>query len=380
MICILSMLEQNPIDTVTPMLDADINSDRLVVAIFDKQAYLFERIKKVLQPRGIKVSCVFLPEEITTEALVSFFEEVFTKELLEADTSEVVFNASGGAKRYLLAASEVSHQLGLSSFVIEPCCDELYWLRPRLRENGNLADKIGLKDYLFLNGYDVELSAQNELNRPELNETVRLWAKYCQDSEHAMRKLNYLAYTARDNLISAPWSANEDNDFRLAGIIKQAQEQGLLRVYNSALHFSSEEARFYLNGGWLEALVFSEISKIKRENPILQDAQQSLVVRQSANNNVTCNELDVIALANNKLHIIECKTKHFKQGNGNDVVYKIDSLADALGGLQARGAIVTFHQINQSTRDRAKLLSIRIFEPIHLPRLYYHLSEWIKLA
>lgn len=39
------------------------------------------------------------------------------------------------------------------------------------------------------------------------------------------------------------------------------------------------------------------------------------------------NELDVATIVNNKLHIIECKTKGMRE-DGDDTLYKLESLRD----------------------------------------------------
>ena len=84
-----------------------------------------------------------------------------------------------------------------------------------------------------------------------------------------------------------------------------------------------------------------------------------------------------MALVNNKLHVIECKTKKFKNGEGSNTLYKIDSIAELLGGLKCKAALVTFYPLNKSELDRAYELNIDIFDINNLLNLKTSLKKWL---
>lgn len=87
-----------------------------------------------------------------------------------------------------------------------------------------------------------------------------------------------------------------------------------------------------------------------------------------------------MALANNKLHLIECKTKKFSKGEGNQVIYKLDSLSELFGGVQARGLLVSYQGIRTSERLRAKALEIGLFCEDDLSQLKDRLRNWLRGA
>ncbi|PSR36168.1 MAG: hypothetical protein C7B44_10415, partial [Sulfobacillus thermosulfidooxidans] len=70
--------------------------------------------------------------------------------------------------------------------------------------------------------------------------------------------------------------------------------------------FVSEEARAFLNGGWFEGYVMSQLRAIQKQLR-LTDLLSNVVISKE---NVR-NELDIVFMFQNRLHIIECKTKNF---------------------------------------------------------------------
>ena len=91
------------------------------------------------------------------------------------------------------------------------------------------------------------------------------------------------------------------------------------------------------------------------------------------------NELDVATVVNNKLHIIECKTKGMRD-DGDDTLYKLESLRDLLGGLQARAMLVSFRPLRYNDITRAMDLGLGLIGPEELKDLRSHLREWLIKA
>jgi hypothetical protein len=91
------------------------------------------------------------------------------------------------------------------------------------------------------------------------------------------------------------------------------------------------------------------------------------------------NELDVASVVNNKLHIIECKTKGMRD-DGDDTLYKLESLRDLLGGIQARAMLVSFRPLRYNDISRAKDLGLALIGPEELAELDRHLLQWFSKA
>ncbi len=84
-------------------------------------------------------------------------------------------------------------------------------------------------------------------------------------------------------------------------------------------------------------------------------------------------------VANNKLHIIECKTKGMRD-DGDDTLYKLESLRDLLGGLQSRAMLVSFRPLRHHDIVRAQDLGLAIIGPEQLCDLRQHLTAWLEQA
>ena len=93
------------------------------------------------------------------------------------------------------------------------------------------------------------------------------------------------------------------------------------------------------------------------------------------------NEIDIGMLKDNRLYIIECKTRRFtgqkNNGEGSEVLYKLDSLRDLIGGLQARAMLVSFNEIKNHDRNRAKELHINLCCYTDIRNLDEKLTTWL---
>lgn len=377
----ICLLDENPISTLTPLLDPSIPSHRVIFAIKPTQEDGLNQLGKVLKPRGIKVSTWILPETTNTGDILLSFHQLISSELDKNPDEQLVLNASCGSRHYILAAFEVAKDYDLHCFVVEPKLDELYWLYPEEKENSALAEKLKIADYLTAMDSKVKNVANNSVVALDKR---TLGAKWCSDPSYyssALGILNYLAYTADNNsLTSAKLTQQQLENTALNELIDDLITINYASLTHEKLEFKNNDVRFFANGGWLEEYVYGVILSLKKDIPTLQDVAQGVEVIRDVNKHTVNNELDVAALANNKLHIIECKTKKFEKGEGNNVIYKLDSLSDLLGGLHARAMLVSFKDIRIAERYRAEELDIKILGPQELPNLRAHLIHWLKNA
>lgn len=377
----ICLLDENPISVLTPLLDPDIQSDRVIFAIKPNQEETVLRLEKVVKPRGIAVSSWILPDSTNTGDILLSFHELISTELEVNPSEQLVLNTSCGSRHYVLAAFEVAKDYDLHCFVVEPKLDELYWLYPEERENSALAEKLKLSDYLTALDSEVKEVANNGVVSLDVR---TLGAKWCSEPDYyssALGVLNYLAFTADNNyLTSAKLTSQQLENVALNELIDDLMTIGYVQCENDKLVFKNDNARFFANGGWLEEYVYGTILSLKKVISTLQDVAQGAEVVRDVGKHTVNNELDVAALANNKLHIIECKTKKFEKGEGNNVIYKLDSLADLLGGLHGRAMLISFKEIRVAEQYRAQELDIKFIGPHELPNLSAHLTHWLKTA
>ena len=379
--CHLCLLDDSPITALTPLLDPAIPSDRVIFAIRPGQLEDVQRLKKVLQPRGIRVDTWPLPDTQHTATLIDSFHQLIDQCVSDAPETQFVLNASCGPRHHILAAYEVARAYSLHCFVIEPELDELYWLYPENRTNSNLADRLRLRDYFTALDFTVARVANSGLVDKQLRDLGEHWLAQADTASTAMGQLNYLASTANEGqLTTTALTTHQANSPALQGLIDDLEQVGLVSRRRNALKFPDEAARFFANGGWLEEYVYGLLLSLRPQIPRLQDCVQGMEISRDIGRRTVSNELDVVALANNRLHIIECKTKKFSKGEGNDVIYKLDSLAELMGGTHARALLVSFKDIRLGERTRAAELDIEIIGPAELPQLKRRLRQWLQEA
>ena len=162
-------------------------------------------------------------------------------------------------------------------------------------------------------------------------------------------------------------------------LLSDLVEAEIATYEHGVLTFADEDARRFSNGEWLETLVHSTVRQIQKDMPTIQDHSLNVQVYRQLGDREVRNELDVASVANNKLHIIECKTKGMRD-DGDDTLYKLESLRDLLGGLQARAMLVSFRPLRYNDITRAEDLGLALIGPDELKDLKTHLTNWFKEA
>ena len=66
--------------------------------------------------------------------------------------------------------------------------------------------------------------------------------------------------------------------------------------------------------------------------------------------------------------------------DGDDTLYKLESLRDLLGGLQARAMLVSFRPLRHNDIIRAKDLGLALIGPDELKNLKAQLKLWFEDA
>jgi hypothetical protein len=115
--------------------------------------------------------------------------------------------------------------------------------------------------------------------------------------------------------------------------------------------------------------------QIKQKSGIQDLASNIVIQRHPAGKTAVKNEIDIGLIRANRLHLIECKTKHFEKGA--DMLYKLDSLRDLMGGLQGRAMLVSFNSLDKVSRARARELNITLCCGTELKHLQQHLHNWL---
>jgi len=267
----------------------------------------------------------------------------------------------------------------LPIFYIHPEKDRLIWLHPGEWTAVDLADRVKLEHFLAAHGVSVHDKPVRNVPDQALLQVGEAIVHDLERFQKPLGTLNWLAASAERNLRS---SAIKNDHGELRQLIDLFEMHEILRRKQGSLQFASEAHRFFTNGGWLEYLVFDAVRRLRKKDMRIHDVVRSVQVARVHQDREVHNELDVVFLRDNRLHIIECKTRQFK-GRGEDspgaeTLYKLDTLGDVLGGLQARSMLVSYQQLRKADIDRAASLGISVCHGEQLQRLEQHLSRLVS--
>lgn len=366
---------------ISPALDPMIKPEKVILVVSPGMQKYGEGLKNVLtEGAGVKVTLWSVENAWDIE-----YVREQMMELLDAYENEtLILNATGGTRPMSMAAFEVFRVWEKPVFYVHPETDELIWLYPRQRVSHQLADRVKLRHFLVARGTRVEERGTAQIPPAYRDLTARLILRINYFAK-AIRTLNYYAYTAAETLRSRPLKTYDLKQDAFADLLTHFARANILARDGTRLRFPNESARFFANGGWLEQHVFAQLMQLRKEKPEIQDLAQSLEVSRSGKQQQhrIRNELDVAFLANNRLYIVECKTKYFGEYDhadspGAETLYKIDTLKDLLGGLQGRGMLVSYLPLSRADRQRAQDLQIQVCDGERLQQLASVLRRWVN--
>ncbi|MHA2937921.1 Card1-like endonuclease domain-containing protein [Vibrio sp. RC27] len=376
----VGIIDQDPVRLVTPLLDERSNGRHLLLLGDQSQYPIYTRLQKVLEEKDITTEFYLIPSgtriSAIKEAITQLAEDVLNR------GEKVRLNASCGLRHRLLSAYEVFRSYECPIFVVEPNSDRLCWLYPDEKGYSQLQDLITIPDYLSIFGARCEFidhKIPEELDK-KLYQLGERWASNALELGPGLATLNYLATTCRkEQKLDVELSEKQQGYKELNQLINDLVDAEIAQYDNGILTFANEDARRFSNGEWFETLVDSIVREIQQDMPTIQDRSLNVQVFRQLGEQEVKNELDVATVVNNKLHIIECKTKGMRD-DGDDTLYKLESLRDLLGGLQARAMLVSFRPLRHNDISRARDLGLALIGPEELKTLKTHLTNWFADA
>jgi hypothetical protein len=373
----LILISAQAVPNITPVLDETFKPRQVIMLVSPDMHQRADWLEQVINKRGVKTSRWLIADAWDIEHIR---DRVLTLIGAHPDGS-LALNATGGTKPMSIAAYEVFRDLRQPVFYVHPEQDRIIWLYPATRPSQALADRIKLPE--FFQAYGATVSGQGDklgvqANYRELTETIIRRISYYAAG---LGSLNYLAQQAYGQL-SCQLNRQQLNDPALLDLIALFAGNNLITQEKNRLVFADESARFYVNGGWFEQHVYGLCLNIKKQTGI-QDIARSIQVDRLHQNKPVRNEIDVTFLKDNRLYVIECKTKRYSghdavHSDGANTLYKLDTLKDLLGGLQAKAMLVSFIQPNEHVVQRAGDLKIALCYHKQLPQLTEKLLAWIK--
>jgi len=376
----LYLVSAQVVPNLTPALDPEVAPRTVILLCHAGMHAQTEALTAVLKGRGISVEHWPIDDPWDLEHLQERVLELLAR--FSEQPGRIALNATGGTKPMSIAAYEVFRAAGAPIFYVHPELDRLIWMSPADRPNVELDNRLRLDVFLQAHGASVE-SAIGEAVPAARRELTAWLAANTGRLGGALKTLNWLAFKSEGVLRSPRLDEHSARDIELRTLIERLESAEVLRFEGGRLHFPDEEARFYANGGWLEEHVYDLVRALRREHQCgIQDLARSLqIVRRNQRDQPVRNELDVAFLAENRLYLIECKTRQWRNdrdqtGPGSEALFRLDVLADLLGGLQARAMLVSYHPLDKRVKRRAADLRIQVCDGAKLAELGGVLARW----
>ncbi len=272
-----------------------------------------------------------------------------------------MLNVTAGTKIMALAAFDTFRQHRLPILYVDTDNQRIQYLHSGKSES--LGDPLTVKQYLACYGYTMQ-TINHQYNLPQSWRNLEeLLVTQSKPLHKALSRLNWIA-------------AHQQKRFSLTSpeLADALLKAGLIESnHNASYQFTSEDAGRFINGGWFEHYIYSLLRQIQTQYPI-----KNLMANIKITNGHVSNELDIVFLYKNKLHIIECKTRHFTESGAVDStspIYKIDSLSKQVAGIKGKSMFASYYPLTDAPKKRCRNNGIVCSD--QPSQLLKHLRQWI---
>ncbi len=371
----LCLVSDQPIPNLIPIKMNALAPDRVILLVSPDMTVQAARMRRVIGGWSIGVDERPVAPYSLDEARNTFFDI-----LAELDGEEVTLNLTGGTKIMALAAFEVFREERKRIIYTDTHGKQILILSP---EAGIIPFQNVIKPLPYLASYGQNLISYRKdydtvrLHRPfmdvlvknieQYSEGIRILNRYT--APHRKTRTFPLRITVGDDLLNL--------GFRK--LLSLCSEKGLLDVAEDGVLVLPDLGTVeFLSGGWLEEYVFDVASSLP-----LTDLMMSVIVEwDQKGSRDPKNEYDVVFTYQNRLYLIECKTKRFlghdlEDGN-DDVIYKLESLKEAAGGLYGKGMLVSYQRLSDAQKRRLAANRLEFCDGPALKNLKEKVKQWIK--
>ena len=368
----LILVSDQPIPNITPILDEETKPKKVIMLISENMQERARALENIFRPRGVTVEAYLIEDPWDADRI----SDTVLNILCNYPLGDIALNATGGTKLMSIAGCEAFRSANAPIYYVHPKHGKLLWLSPK-QPSHKLADRLKLRDYLMAYGADqVDIPPDSPWTQGIQAMTRQLLIGIDRYADE-LGTLNYLAYKANNPQLSTEIKDSLQARPILRELLELFQNAGICQFDHRLISFPDQQARFIANGGWLEMHVYDTCSQLRQHCGIQDMASNITIQRRPAGKATVKNEIDVAFICANRLYMIECKTKHI--GKNADMLYKLDSLRDLMGGLQGRAMLISFNGLDKAGRARAKELNIALCSKMELQNLQFHLQEWLSI-
>ena len=357
-------------------LDPDLKPQKVVLVVSPKMKTQANNLRSVLREGGLQVEL----QELADEHDFSKIENDLLKLAESLEQDEVSLNITGGTKMMSVAAQSIANLSGWRMFYVDADTDQVTWLGRDKAPPHPLKEYLRLPHYLKAYGFDLTRPPKTPSLTQAQQNLIQTLVIQISSMESALAKLNWLAQQAEDkHQLDIVMDKFQQDDRNLESLLRNFNDAGMLRIESNSIHFTSEEARDFVKGGWLENHVFQAVTSLT-QNLGIRDKSINLQIEDAQK---VRNEQDVVFLARNRLFIIECKTARMSDPNtlkANDTLFKLSENCRRIGGLGTRGMLVSYRKLREPELRLAKALNIEAVTGADITRLPEKLKHWVRFG
>lgn len=371
--------------SLLPILDPDFKPKEAVFLVSDKMKSNAEALEKVFKEKNIKVTLVRIENIYDFQEMENCFIELIDK----FDGKDIALNVTGGTKLMAIVAQNTFAMGGKPIFYVDSDNNQILFIsrdeKGQSIPNKMLNCQIDLKTYLSAYGM-VYKSTKQPLASEQLITNLEPFIKQYDKYKDDIPLLNSYAAESQKSGFKVDFKHHKVKSF--VTLLEELHHKNLLDFDRHRIDFRDTVHKDLLNGVWLEEITYKAIENIKS----IQDKALSLEVGNSSydqskhqyalKNQGNQNEFDIAFMAKNRLHIIECKTQLMNKEGGiksEEILYKLEALKN-YGGLMTKKCLVSYFEVPESVKNRAKELHIEIIQGKDLQRLREKISNWIGKA
>ena len=371
--------------SLLPILDPDFKPKEAVFLVSDKMKSNAEALEKVFKEKNIKVTLVRIENIYDFQEMENCFIELID----QFDGKDIALNVTGGTKLMAIVAQNTFAMGGKPIFYVDSDNNQILFIsrdeKGQSIPNKMLNGQIDLKTYLSAYGM-VYKSTKQPLASEQLITNLEPFIKQYDKYKDDIPLLNSYAAESQKSGFKVDFKHHKVKS--LVTLFEELHDKDLLDFDHNRIDFRDIVHKDLLNGVWLEEITYKAIENIKS----IQDKALSLEVGNSSydqskhqyalKNQGNQNEFDIAFMAKNRLHIIECKTQLMNKEGGiksEEILYKLEALKN-YGGLMTKKCLVSYFEVPESVKNRAKELHIEIIQGKDLQRLREKISNWIGKA
>ncbi len=371
-VCLVSA---QPIPNLIPLKMEELKPEIAILLVSPDMKIQAERLERIITTLGIKVS----KHDIEPYDLASA-RDTCMNVLAEFEKEEVTLNVTGGTKIMAFAAFEVFRTMGKPIIYVDTQDKRIQILSPEPR-NVEFRGVVKVKSYLTTYGQtiieDSTDRARVHRHLPILQALVRDMEKY----EAVISIMNKYAAPLRNQRMFPARAQVGDHDYsRLTfrELIALFESFGIVSIRDGAMEFPRLSDVDFISGGWLEEYVFSVVGSLP-----VTDLRMGVTVKwDQTGRNAPINEYDVIFTHENRLFLVECKTKRFlgadREESNDELIYKLETLKEAAGGLYGKGMLVSYRRLTDAQKQRLAANKLEFCDGANLKNLSERIKRWIQ--